>query len=91
MYELEFTNQFKKDYKRAKKRGLDITRFTKAAGLLQQKGSLDAASYKTHPLKGAYMGFFDSHLQPDWILIWHKREAEKSIVLVRMGSHSDLF
>ncbi len=91
MYELEFTNQFKKDYKLAKKRGLDLNRFIKAATLLQEKGTLDAAAYKTHPLKGNYIGFFDSHLQPDWILIWHKKETERSIVLVRMGSHADLF
>lgn len=91
MYSLEFTSQFKKDYKRAKKRGYDIARFKKALALLQEKGALDAPFYKTHPLKGNYTGFLDSHLQPDWVLIWHKKEAEKQIVLVRMGSHADLF
>ncbi|MCC5917508.1 MAG: type II toxin-antitoxin system YafQ family toxin [Cryomorphaceae bacterium] len=91
MYRLDFTNQFKKDYKRAKKRGLDLSKFTKAANLLKKFGALDAPKYKTHPLKGNYSGFLDSHLQPDWVLIWYKKEAEKSIVLVRMGSHADLF
>ena len=69
MYQLEQTGKFKKDIKLAKKRGLDmrllddvITRLVKE-GALPQKNS-------PHKLTGNYNGFWECHIQPDWLSVW---------------------
>lgn len=46
--------------------------------------------YKNHPLKGNYMGYYDCHILPDWVLIY-KLEKEKLILLLfDIGTHFDL-
>lgn len=57
-------------------------------GLLVDEVELPEA-YQDHPLKGGYSGFRDAHIEPDWILIYEIREDE--LILVRTGTHSDLF
>ena len=44
-----------------------------------------------HKLIGNYKGSFECHILPDLLLIWDEFEAEKEIILLRVGSHSDLF
>ncbi|MGC4129563.1 MAG: type II toxin-antitoxin system YafQ family toxin [Bergeyella sp.] len=45
-----------------------------------------------HKLKGNYAGCWECHIQPDLLLIWKQFEnPEKEILLVDVGSHSDLF
>ncbi len=89
MYNISFTSQFKKDFKKISKNKKKTDAFDKAFLSLQSSGLLTDAIYKTHKLKGTYLNFFDSHLQPDLILIWNKKN--KDITLVRIGSHSELF
>lgn len=40
---------------------------------------------------GDYKGFWECHIQPDWLLIWEQDEEIKLISLHRIGTHSDLF
>jgi mRNA interferase YafQ len=47
--------------------------------------------YKSHVLKGNYKGFWECHIQPDWLLVWEQNETIKLISLIRTGTHSDLF
>jgi mRNA interferase YafQ len=47
--------------------------------------------FKPHLLKGNYQGYWECHIQPDWLLIWKQDETIKLITLTRTGSHSDLF
>lgn len=46
--------------------------------------------YKPHMLTGDYEGCMECHIQGDFLLIWFDRETDE-IVLVRLGSHSELF
>ncbi|WP_317164321.1 type II toxin-antitoxin system YafQ family toxin [Sphingobacterium sp. SGG-5] len=69
MYEIVFESKFKKDYKLAKKRGLDISLLEEILLLLREKGKLPA-KYKPHVLKGNFKGYWECHIQPDWLLIW---------------------
>ena len=46
--------------------------------------------YKNHKLTGNYSGMMELHLRPDDLLVYIKVE-HKSITLVAMGSHADLF
>lgn len=58
---------------------------------LLANGKTLPAKYKNHPLKGNYLGYYDCHILPDWVLIY-KIEKEKLILLLfDIGTHSDLY
>ena len=90
MYILEQTGQFNKDIKLAKKRGLNMKLLDKVVTTLVIEGKLPS-KYKSHVLKGNYTGFWECHIQPDWLLVWEQNETIKLISLIRTGTHSDLF
>ncbi|RYM34566.1 type II toxin-antitoxin system YafQ family toxin [Brumimicrobium glaciale] len=90
MFEIEFESTFKKDYKKAKKNKRNLDLLEEVLLLLRKKGSLPS-SYKPHKLKGNYKGFWECHIQPDWLLIWKLDSKNKIIYLSRTGKHSDLF
>ena len=82
-YEIKNTTQFKKDYKLAKRRGLNIQ-------LLKNSEPLDP-KHKDHPLSGNWIGHRECHIQPDWLLIYRYEEDVLVLTLTRTGTHSDLF
>ena len=90
MYSIDTTNKFEKDYVRCSKRGLNIDLLKKAVKLLEEDGILPA-SYKPHKLKGDFVGFWEAHILPDWLLIWDLNVKVKHISLIRTGTHSDLY
>ena len=90
MYNLEQTGRFKKDLKLAKKRGLNMELLDKVVTALVIDGTLPI-KYKPHILKGDFNGFWECHIQPDWLLVWEQNETIKLITLTRTGTHSDLF
>ena len=90
MYSLNTTNQFEKDYKLCKKRGYQMELLNSIFLLLEEKGTLPA-KFKPHKLTGNYKGFWECHVQPDWLLIWLQNDKTKTITLTRTGTHSDLF
>ena len=89
-YGLKHTTKFKKDYKLAKKRGLDMTLLEYIIDELLQGHTLDA-KYLDHPLHGDYEGFNECHIQPNWLLIYGKDEDNLILTAVRTGTHSDVF
>jgi mRNA interferase YafQ len=44
-----------------------------------------------HPLSGDYIGVRECHIKPDVLLIYWIDEKNKTLVLERIGSHSELF
>lgn len=90
MYQLATANQFEKDYTLYKKRGYKMELINSIFLLLEPKGTLPA-KYKSHKLTGNYKGFWECHIQPDWLLIWFQDDNSKIITLIRTGTHSDLF
>ena len=83
-----YTSQFKKDFKRCKKRGYDIEQLVDMMKLLEH-GNKPPAKNKDHGLKGDYSQSRECHIGPDWLLIYQL--ANNDITFVRTGSHSDLF
>ena len=88
MRDIQQTSRFKKALKRMKVRGADLSQLKVVLEKLQRNELLDVR-YKNHPLMGQWIGNFDCHVQPDWILIY--RLADDVLVLEAMGTHSDLF
>lgn len=84
------TNQFKKDVKRADKRGEDLAKLLKIMELLIEGKPLPP-TLKDHPLRGNFAGSRDRHVEPDWVLIYTLTEKDTHVRFERTGTHSDLF
>ena len=89
-YEIKNTTQFKKDYKLAKRRGLDINLLKSIVSKLADGEVLDP-KYKDHPLSGDWIGHRECHIQPDWLLVYRYDNDVLVLTLSRTGTHSDLF
>ena len=68
-YKVQFSNRFKKAYKKAIKRGKDISKLEKVVALLADGETLPV-QYKNHSLSGNYEGFKECHIEPDWLLVY---------------------
>ena len=90
MYSLEFTNQYLKDLKLARKRKLDENKLNEIIRILISGKSLPS-KYKNHMLTGQFKNLFECHINPDWLLIYSRNKTLKLIKLIRTGTHSDLF
>mgnify|MGYP000096382860 FL=1 len=90
MLTIKYHTLFKKDFKRIKKRGYDISRLEKIVELLANEVPLPE-QFKDHNLSGNYNGFRECHIAPDWLPIYQVNNNELVLVLSRTGSHSDLF
>lgn len=90
MLKIQTTSKFRKDYKRVKKRGFDISLLQDVITKLSNNMILES-KYKDHALTGPYNGFRECHIQPDWLLIYAINMEELVLVVSRTGSHSDLF
>lgn len=90
MLTLRPTTKFKKDYKRMKKQGKDMTLLRDVIDDLLAEKVLDP-KYLDHPLSGNYAGFRECHIQPDWLLIYAVDKGQLVLVAARTGSHSVLF
>lgn len=89
-YELHVTGQFKRDLRRCKKRGLPLDELWKVIEQLLKDEPL-AEKYRAHLLSGDRQGQWECRIQPDWLLIWEKREEELILIMLNTGSHSDVF
>jgi mRNA interferase YafQ len=81
-------SQFKKDFSLATKRGKNLEKLALIIENLQTKIPLPPKN-KNHKLKGNYINCWECHIEPDWLLIY--RTTNKELILIRTGSHSDLF
>lgn len=88
MREIVYGKQFEKSLKLAKKRGKDPNKIFKLIEMLQ-KDEIIPARYRNHKLIGNYDGYWELHIEPDWLLIY-KKTADK-VFLFDTGAHSDLF
>ena len=89
-YEVDRTNVFKRDYKRAKKRGLDLQKLKDVVTKLADGETLPPAN-KDHALTGNWIHHRECHIAPDWLLIYQIHESVLVLELTRTGTHSDLF
>ncbi len=46
---------------------------------------------KPHKLRGVYKNDWECHIKPDLLIIWFQIEKPKTITLIRIGTHSELF
>lgn len=92
MLKVEFTGQFKRDYKLALKRGCDPKKLEKVISLLCSEQPLPDV-YRDHALTNSkdYKDMRECHIEADWLLVYKIYQQTLILRLIRTGSHSDLF
>ena len=79
---------FHADFLRQEKRGKDFSKLDAIVTTLAETGRPDA-SKRPHKLHGRWFGFWECHIESNWLLIYDV--TDKEVLLVRTGAHADLF
>jgi mRNA interferase YafQ len=93
MRKIEYSNAFKKDYKRIKvtpRHAKDVDKLlSTVVQILAEDKELPLAN-RDHSLSGNWVSYRECHLKPDLLLIY-KKQAKDTLRLARFGSYSELF
>lgn len=89
-YDIFYTSKFKKDIKLLERRGYDLSKIKSIIEKLAN-GIVLPERYQDHALKGESDNRRECHILPDWLLIYRINKVDSKLVLIRSGSHSDLF
>ena len=89
-YELKYTRAFRRGYKRAKKRGLDLSLLGEIVELLRGGKKLPK-KYADHCLSGDFSQCRECHIQPDWLLVYRIDDDILTLTLMDTGTHAELF
>jgi mRNA interferase YafQ len=89
-YAVAQTSQFKRELKRAVRRGCDLAAIRDVVCQLAEGNSLPAR-HRDRALTGSFAGFRECHITPDWLLVYLIEGKTMTLTLTRTGSHSDLF
>ena len=91
-YQIKYTSDFKKNYKKIKKQGKDVEKLKVVVSKLANGLELEE-KYKNHVLVDSkhYKNCGECHIEPDWLLVYQYIDNEIILVLVATGSHSELF
>ena len=90
MLTLETTSQFRRDFKRMAKRGMDMRLLEKVLNELLAGRKLPPRN-RDHALTGAMARYRECHILPDWLLVYRLERDRLVLVAQRTGSHADLF
>lgn len=93
MYLIHEVKSFKKSYKRLKLSGIEQKVLNDLKFVINTiaRGDKLPESYKDHDLNGEYLGYRDCHIRGDLILIYKIEKDRLILVLLDIGSHSELF
>ncbi len=88
MLKIKHHTLYKKDFKKLIKNGFDDSVLNEVILTLRKKEPLDP-QFKDHALKGNWKPFRECHIKADILLVYLVKGDE--LVLLRLGSHSELF
>ncbi|WRY36913.1 type II toxin-antitoxin system YafQ family toxin [Ligilactobacillus murinus] len=56
-----------------------------------RQGKTLAEKYHNYQLTGEFIGYYECHIKPDWLLIYLVEDDIMTLSLINTGSYSDLF
>jgi mRNA interferase YafQ len=96
MLELTKTNLYKKELKLMLKRGRNgqkmfdiVTMILDNANQGMEHHLLLPEKYCLHKLIGKFKGYWECHIEPDWLLVYYL--DDEVLRLERTGTHNDIF
>jgi len=96
MLELTKTNLYKKELKLMLKRGRNgqkmfdiLTMILDNANQGMEHHLLLPEKYCLHKLIGKFKGYWECHIEPDWLLVYYL--DDEVLRLERTGTHNDIF
>ena len=89
MYQIEFTNEMKRNVKLMRRRGKDLRKLTEVLDILARGEQLPARN-KDHQLTGNLRDFRECHIEPDWLLIYQVHDDILVVTATATGTHADL-
>ena len=91
MYQLFSTKQYEKSLGRLRQGKSWNEKSVRVLLQLLQSGIVLPATYQDHQLKGALELYRECHIKHDLLLLYKRNESNKSIKLLDIGTHDDLF
>jgi mRNA interferase YafQ len=91
MYHRFYTKQFQKSFNKILSSGKVKRIEVENVVDILCKGIKLPDKYRGHKLHGEYDGYDECHIKGDLILIYKIEENKLILILVNLGSHSDLF
>ena len=88
VFELQITHQFKKSIGLSYSRNFDLNLLFEIVELFAQDKPLPAKNH-AHQLKGQYVGIWECHIKPDWLLMWQEYRDKLVLLLLNTATHSD--
>ena len=90
--QIEYTPIFKRGFKRAQKRQLDLAKFQAVLDLLlAEETEILLRQYKDHQLVGSHNGLRELHIEKDWLLVYRIVDQELKLYLLATGKHDEVF
>ena len=83
-----YLKSFEKEIARDKRRGKNLANLRKVMKMIIYEEPLPP-KYRNHKLKGEFEGYWECHVEPDWLLLYKKTGTH--VYFARTGTHSDLF
>jgi mRNA interferase YafQ len=83
-----YLRSFEGELEKVRKRGYDMEKIKDVMDDLIKEKPL-GKKHRNHKLKGEFVGYWECHITPDWLLIYKK--DKENIYFARTGTHSDLF
>ena len=92
MYHVRYSKRYKKSLRKLHRSGRhnDIVQLEKIVGMLE-RGKKLPKKHLDHALSGELRGHRECHIRPDLLLLYYKHDDVLVLVLVDVGSHSELF
>ena len=88
MRDIVYLPALKKDQARMTRRVRSVKKLINAVTLLSIKGYLPNR-YRAHKLQGEYLGYWECHLESDWLLVYAL--TPETVFVARTGTYPDLF
>ena len=88
MRELIYTTRFRRELRRARRRGKDTSELDDIVAQLRAGEPLEPR-LRPHQLTGRWYPAWECHIEHDWLLVWEDDGA--AIILMHTGTHADIF
>jgi mRNA interferase YafQ len=86
-YDVEVTNQFKKDFVLCESQNLNVDLVCEAVKILATEGKLPA-NYRSHKLSGNFSNVWECHIKSDWVMTWLQNDNDLVLLFLSTGSHT---